>query len=83
MLPSFSIDSHPVDLPFDICPSHSILRKGNNMWQILVQWTSCQLEDASWNGFVEFCKLCPSYHLKDKMTFEVGRNDTLPLSLEE
>ena len=47
-----------------------------------MQCTSCLLEDASWEDFSEFCKLYPSYRLKDKVNFEAGGNDTLPLSLE-
>ena len=82
-LPSLTIDSHPVDLSLAICDSRSIIRNGNTMRQILVQWTGCQLEDASWEDFVKFCKLYPSCHLEDKVIFEVNENDTLPLSLEE
>ena len=49
----------------------------------MVQWTSFQLEDASWEDFAQLCKLYHFYHLKDKVILDVGGNDTLPLSLEE
>ena len=82
-LPSLTIDNHPVDLLLAICDSRSIIRNGNTMRQILAQWTGCQLEVASWEDFTEFCKLYPSYHLDDKVIFEAGGNDTVPLLLEE
>ena len=47
-----------------------------------MQWIGFPLEDAAWEDFSEFCKLYPSYHLEDKVNFEAGGNDTLPLSLE-
>ena len=76
------MDSHPIDLPLAICVSCSILGNGHTIQQILVQWTSCPLEDASWEDFSEFCKIYPSYHLEDKVNFEAGGNDTLPLPME-
>ena len=82
LLPPLVVDSHPIDLPLSICASRSILRNGHTIQQILVQWTGCPLEDDAWEEFSEFCKLYPSYHLEDKVNFEVGGNDTLPLSLE-
>ena len=48
-----------------------------------MQWTGCQLEDASWEDFAQFFKLYPSYHLKDNVILEARGNDTLPLSLKE
>ena len=81
-LPPLAVDNHPIDLPLAICAFRSILRNGQTVQQILVQWTGCPLEDAAWEDFAEFCKLYPSYHLKDKVNFEAGGNDTLPLSLE-
>ena len=81
-LPPLVVDSHPIDLPFAICASRSILRNGHTIQQILVQWTGCPLEDATWEDFSEFCKLYPSNHLEDKVNSEAGGNDTLPLSLE-
>ena len=81
-LPPLVVDSHPIDLPLAICASRSILRNGHIIQQILVQWTGCPLEDAAWEDFSEFCKLYPSYHLEDKVNFEAGGNDTLPISLE-
>ena len=59
-----------------------MVRNGHTVQQILVQWTRCPLEDTAWEDFSEFCKLYPSYHLEDKVNFEAGGNDTLPLSLE-
>ena len=76
------MDNHPIDLPLAICAFRSILRNGQTVQQILVQWTGCPLEDAAWEDFAEFCKPYPSYHLEDKVNFEAGGNDTLPLSLE-
>ena len=76
------MDSHPIDLLLAICASRSILRNGHIIRQILVQWIGCPLEDAAWEDFSEFCKLYPSYHLEDKVNFEAGGHDTLPLSLE-
>ena len=81
-LPPLVVDSHPIELPLAICASRSILRNGHIIQKILVQWTGCPLEDAAWEDFSEFCKLYPSYHLEDKINFEAGGNDTLPLSLE-
>ena len=81
-LPPLVVDSNPIDLPLAICAFRSILRNGHTVQQILVQWTGCPLEDAAWEDFSEFFKLYPSYHLEDKVNFEAGGNDTLPLSLE-
>ena len=76
------MDNHPIDLPLAICAFRSILRNGQTVQKILVQWTGCPLKDAAWEDFAEFCKLYPSYHLEDKVNFKAGGNDTLPLSLE-
>ena len=81
-LPQLIVDSHPIDLQLAICASHSILRNGHTIQQILVQWTGCPLEEDSWEDFSEFFKIYPSYHLENKVNFEASGNDTLPLSLE-
>lgn len=69
-IPTTANGLHPVLQPSSILSSRRVLQKGKTLHQVLVQWTGCQLEDATWEDFAELCVLYPDLHLEDKVEFD-------------
>lgn len=77
-LPPGSLSNRPVETPLAIAATQTVLMHGVPTQQVLVQWSGCPPDEASWEDFSQFKAVFPSFHLEDKVVFEEGENDTSP-----
>ena len=71
-LPPRVFHNNPILDPLRILDSRVVLRQGQPIRQILVQWLGLPQEDTSWEGFTLFTQLYPQFHLEDKVLFQQG-----------
>lgn len=76
-IPTTANGQHPVLQPSSLLCSRMVLQKGKSIKQVLVQWSGCQPEDATWEDFAELCTLYPDLHLEDKVEFEGEGGDMI------
>ncbi|GKB03131.1 ty3-gypsy retrotransposon protein, partial [Tanacetum coccineum] len=78
-LPEEEHEGHLVDQPLAVCATHVILRNGEPIRHILVQWLGSSPEETTWEKLSEFQTTYPSYHLEDNVNFEGEGSVTLVL----
>lgn len=63
--------------PSSLLCSRMVMQKGKSIKQVLVQWSGCQPEDATWEDFAELCTHSPDLHLEDRVEFEGEGGDMI------
>ncbi|XP_062099393.1 transposon Ty3-I Gag-Pol polyprotein isoform X1 [Humulus lupulus] len=72
-LPCFPLPEHPVNNKPVMTPQAILAtRTSEGKQQVLVQWSLCAPEDATWEDFPQFCQLYGFTNLADKVVFEQG-----------
>ncbi|KAL9429620.1 hypothetical protein AB3S75_031436 [Citrus x aurantiifolia] len=78
-LPPASVNNKPLSSPIAICAERSVLKQGQELRQVLVQWSDCAPENSTWEDYDDFCKTYTELHLEDKVNSQgMGNDTTLP-----
>ncbi|XP_062119025.1 uncharacterized protein LOC133832733 [Humulus lupulus] len=75
-LPELSHVNQPLLLPAAILAGRVIRHRDSFIKQVLVQWSHCTPEDATWENFTAFCDLYQLTDLEDKVLFEPDGSDS-------
>ena len=60
-----------------LCATRRVFSHEVPLRQVLIQWAGGTPKEATWEPFDEFSYAYPTFHLKDKVIFEGGENDTI------
>lgn len=58
-----------------ICGVRTSDIEGEQVQQVLIQWTGQRLDDATWENWGEFKKNFPSFYIEDKVFVEAAMSD--------
>lgn len=81
-IPKLSIDNMVVPVPSAIIDRRVIVRQEKQVKQLLIQWSSSQLEDYTWEDLKSIQRLLPSLQLEDKVSVKGECYDRFILNLE-
>ncbi|KAJ9537379.1 hypothetical protein OSB04_030112 [Centaurea solstitialis] len=73
-LPLTTTAHGPVSVPKDILQTRFLLRKGQQVQQVLVHWEGMPIEEATWEDWEPLQAIFPSINLEDKVLFNEGCN---------
>ncbi|CAM8882492.1 unnamed protein product [Rhodiola kirilowii] len=74
--PDWFNTSHSDTTPAKILAVRHETLHGRQVPQILIQWNSQAVEDATWEDLKEFTQYFPAFNLEDEVFFKGGSNDT-------